>query len=271
MRTDTYVTLAVGRKERIEWLRPYATKAREDRLVDGEYQGGDADFTAGEWYEPDWVPATPDAPLLGAWNKPQAKPFTPTKWLPKPWRTGQLHQIDTLPVLGYIHRPVRISYLQPDGTRMNSHLRQAAFATGWTAALSTLQAGQYPMRIFHNLGPSQMAASDHNPKGDYDVNRLPPLFLALNQQQAPHPEPDDIDMFNLPILLGEMGAATPMAAVAIAVMASHAEGDPGAVVLFDRDGATVIMIAPPDERERARRHPAGHAAFSGKQESSQFE
>ena len=267
-RTDTYVALALGRKERVDWLRPYATKAREGARSSssGLIEGRDEDFTAGEWYEPDWAAPTPDSAMLPFWDKPQAKPFVPTKWIPKPWRTGQLHQIDALPVLGYIHRPVRVSYLLPDGKPMPRRAREAAFLAGWQAALATLPDGHKPGLLFHNLGPSEMDASPHNPKRESDAMWIVPLQLALTASGT------NIDImreaYNLPRMLGEMGAATPMASIAIAVMASFDEAKASAVVMFDQSGATITMVRPPSAEQRAQRHPAGNKPFWERQQPS---
>ena len=66
--------------------------------------------------------------------------------------------------------------------------------------------------------------------------------------------------YNLPAMLGEMGAATPMA--------SFDEGRPSAVVLFDKNGATITMVRPPSAEQRAQRHPAGYQPFWGRHQSS---
>ena len=173
--------------------------------------------------------------LLPFWNKPQAKPFVPTKWIPKPWRTGQLRQIDALPVLGYLHRPVRVSYLLPNGQPMRRIEREAAFLAGWKSALSTLPDGIKPELLFHNLGPSPMQAAPNNPKPAYEPEWGVPMHLAFTQLGPAF----DImnEGYNLPAMLGEMGAATPMA--------SFDEGRPSAVVLFDKNGATITMVRPP--------------------------
>ncbi|OFZ69667.1 MAG: hypothetical protein A2Z01_08705 [Betaproteobacteria bacterium RBG_16_58_11] len=203
--------------------------------------------------------------MLPFWDKPQAKPFVPTQWIPKPWRTGQLHQIDALPVLGYIHRPIRVSYVLPDGKPMRRIEREAAFLAGWKSALATLPDGVAPELLFHNLGPSPMQASPHNPKPDYDAAWFAPLHIALNGTETNFQEDE---MFNLPRMLGEMGAATPMASIAIAVMASFDEAKPSAVVLFDKDGATITMVRQPSEAQRAQRHPAGNKPFWERQQPS---
>lgn len=268
-RTDTYVALALGRKERVDWLRPYATKAREGARSSssGLIEGRDEDYTQGDQYE-EWlgVPPTPDPALLPFWDKPQAKPFVPTKWIPKPWRTGQLHQIDALPVLGFIHRPIRVSYLLPNGKPMPRRAREAAFLAGWKSALATLPDGVVPGLLFYNLGPSQMEASPHNPKRESNPEWVAPLHLALTQLG---PNINIINEgYNLPRMLGEMGAATPMASIAIAVMASFDEAKASAVVMFDQSGATITMVRPPSAEQRAQRHPAGNKPFWERQQPS---
>jgi hypothetical protein len=176
-------------------------------------------------------------------SKDQAA-FHPTEFLPKPWDKWQLIQFDRLPVLGRIHRPKTISYLRPDGTPMKPGERQAAFATGWKAALGTLPEDKQPARVLYDHGPANQGAS------------LVPLDLALHHVG---PELDlNKDCINLNRCLGDLGSDASFVNVSVGVYASHRKNDITACVsLRQKDTAMILMVSPPTAEERKVPHPGG--------------
>jgi hypothetical protein len=84
---DAMVALVLARRDRVETLRSQAKSAKAH-----------------------------ESSLTPFWEKgKQPVAFQPTEWLPKPWTKEQVAQFDALPVLGYLHRPQVVSYMQPDG------------------------------------------------------------------------------------------------------------------------------------------------------------
>lgn len=289
MRTAAYVGLMLARRDRIEWLKPYATVPGDPPGEVASLEKWDNDtgpnegFSRGEYYVRDGgLPAWPawakgisegNNSLIPFWDKAAAPktPFKPTKWLPKPWRRGQIVMFETLPVMGRVHRPQTVDYRDPkDQTYplfrrpattpapklISGKERERLFALAWAAALRTLPEGKQPARLFHNLGPSPMKAAPNNQPLPSDPKWIVPLHLALNTSKT------DItanEMYNLPKMLGELGAATPFVSISVALMAAYKLDQPMAVVNFHPEGATILMITPPTKAEREQKHPGRDA------------
>lgn len=284
MRTAAYVGLMFARRERIEWLKPYAEVGVKDKSGKHDmFSGPNEYFSRGEYYVQDgiipawpaWAKGLPEGnnSMIPFWDKAAAPktPFKPTKWIPKPWRRGQIVMFETLPIMGRVHRPQTVDYRAPKDQTYPQFRRPAStpapkpvsgkererlFALAWAAALKTLPEGQQPARLFHNLGPSPMKAAPNNQPLPSDPKWFTPLAIALNTTDT------DItaeEMYNLPKLLGEMGAATPFVSISVALMAAYRLDQPMAVVNFHPEGATILMITPPTQEERKQKHPGRNA------------
>lgn len=289
MRSAAYVGLMFARRDRIEWLKPYATVPGDPPGALASLEKWDNDtgpnegFTVGEDYvNSGAIPAWPawarglsegNNSLIPFWDKATAPktPFKPTQWLPKPWRRGQIVMFETLPVMGRVHRPQTVDYRDPKAQiypqfrrpastpapkLVSGKERERLFALAWVAALKTLPEGKQPARLFHNLGPSPMKAAPNNQPLPSDPKWFVPLHLALVSSKS------DItadEMYNLPKMLGELGAATPFVSISVALMAAYKLDQPMAVVNFHPEGATILMITPPTQEERKQKHPGKNA------------
>ena len=289
MRTAAYVGLMFARRDRIEWLKPYATVPGDPpgEMSDSEKWNNDTGpnegFSRGEYYVrdgglsawPAWTKGLSEgnSSLIPFWDKAATPktPFKPTKWLPKPWRRGQIVMFETLPIMGRVHRPQTVDYRDPKdqtypqfqrpATRPAPKLvsgkeRERLFAIAWAAALKTLPEDKQPARLFHNLGPSPMKAAPNNQPLPSDPKWFAPLHIALN---TTHTDIVAEEMYNLPKMLGELGAATPFVSISVALMAAYRLDQPMAVVNFHPEGATILMITPPTKAEREQKHPGRDA------------
>lgn len=193
----------------------------------------------------------PDDPmpehLLSSSHKPfweHPKPFRPTKWLPRPWCKEQVEQFDSLPVLGYIHRPQAASFVH-EGKPLSSQGHREAFQKAWQDALDTLPHGQEPARVIYDCGHLKQAG------------RIVPLVQVLHDSGSSL-DPHGRNGVDLTRALGETGATSFFVGMALGVYASHEHKDPTAVVSFRRsDRATVVMIEPPTAADVRKAHPSG--------------
>ncbi|MGE7990095.1 type VI lipase adapter Tla3 domain-containing protein [Pseudomonas sp. NPDC089554] len=76
--------------------------------------------------------------------------FEPSPWLPVRWTEHQLKEFDAAPVLGYLHRPIKVSMQDENGKRLKPALQTRALQAAWLKALDTLPDGQKPVRVFYD-------------------------------------------------------------------------------------------------------------------------
>ena len=118
----TYAAMVVARRERVEWLRPWApyTRMGEDTIYPGFWK----------------------------WAQTPPVPFKPTPFFPTPWTRGHFKQWDALPTLARLHRPVVTRLADESGTPLTRPAQHAALLEGWKAA-----AGEsYIDKVFFDTG-----------------------------------------------------------------------------------------------------------------------
>ncbi len=164
--------------------------------------------------------------------------FQPSNYLPVRWTDWQLKQFDRAPMLGYLHRPVRIPLTREDGKPMRAKEQAASVAAAWQAALQTLPEGQKPVRVFY----------DTSMRRDWAV----PVTQALaNMPDAPEPGNVDED-YDIGRRIGDTGTASAMVELALATVAGYREEGASATIhLTDRGYAGIIMVSPPDDQSKA--------------------
>ena len=261
--TESMTVLLLGRRDRVDLLRPSATDALiQDIQVPIEtviaYKGDKP-----EPYEVlsyDDAPPEPQLPdhynnLRPYWEQQGGAPvaFKPSRFVRRPWCKEQLFQFDQLRVLARLHRPQTAQYLKPDGKPLGRSGREKAFLEAWQAALATLPPGQQPTRIIYDFGP----------KG---ASRMAPLFIALNatgSQLDVHGK----DSLDLTERLGDTGANSPNVGLALGVIGVQKEGGVSAVVnLRQDDHATITMISPPTPEDLVHRKTRLNSKYLGTSE-----
>jgi hypothetical protein len=212
--TESFVALILARRNSVDtYLRPFAG-SRETHL----YKAG---------------PAKPG--------------FKPSKYLPEAWTAEQIDQFDALPTIAVLHRPIRVSYRQdkdgkptfdpPEKVKlMSPKKREASFKEGFDTALQEIPGG-HPARVFYDAG------------GPSNGRHVVPLAFAVNASLP------DFDLFNpeegvdIPIRIGDTGAASPFVQWALASMASYQKQDASITVnLRQSEEATITVVTPSEKK-----------------------
>ena len=177
--------------------------------------------------------------------------FKPTPWFPVPWNKKQLSDFDSLPTLGYLHRPTYIKLTDQDGKPLQRRdERTQALIQGWQQALLTLPEAQ------RKTAPARIVTATGG-----DTDKLVALASVINAQtEAGGPELDAAkpsQWVNTDARLGNTGAATWFVQMGIGVLASHIDGGVSAAINLRNDKeASVIFISPPPEDKRLKQNKA---------------
>jgi hypothetical protein len=168
--------------------------------------------------------------------------FQPSPWLPIRWAQHQVKEFDAAPVLGYLHRPIKVSMQDENGKRLKPALQAKALQAGWLQALDTLPEGHKPVRVFYDTTDNQEAEIA--------------LTLALHALNTDGHglELGNVDEgYNIGRRLGNTGVSSALVEINLATIASYLDGGTSAVVYAGADGSlTVQMIRPPDAARIAK-------------------
>jgi len=168
--------------------------------------------------------------------------FQPSPWLPIRWAQHQVKEFDAAPVLGYLHRPIKVSMQDENGKRLKPALQAKALQAGWLRALDTLPEGHKPVRVFYDTTDNQEAEIA--------------LTLALHALNTDGHglELGNVDEgYNIGRRLGNTGVSSALVEINLATIASYLDGGVSAVVYAGADGSlTVQMIRPPDAARIAK-------------------
>ena len=229
--TESMVCLVFARRDRVEILRSSATDQTIPKYLIPV--PGSATYEADLAKEKTALNAPAHDPMRPFWEKPgPTAAFKPNAWVRRPWCKEQLAQFDMLKLLGRVHRPQLVSYVQ-NGKPLPPKAQQKAFAEAWKAALDSLPQGQAPVRVIFDHGKSS------------EGQRIIPLTLAIRDQGP------DLDLYgrngvNLTTRVGDTGASSAFVALALGITASRKDGGPTACVnLRRKDGASILMVTPP--------------------------
>jgi hypothetical protein len=246
---DSFVALLVSRKDRVDRdIRPYVVNVpydinlndtkydiiklwnyywAQEKVYDKNHMG----FMSYDY----WQKLVPD--LLTQVSNRGHGDFKPNPWVPIRWTEWQLKQYDDAPLLGYLHRPVDVSFLDEDGKPMKRLARVAKLKEAWTQAMGTLPEGEAPARVF------------------FDPDSSSDAWITLTQ--ALHGNAQNLDLddpeegFNTAQRVGDTGTASPWVQIGLAVMRGYAKGGTSATVnLRNPDHASIVMVSPPDDAYR---------------------
>jgi hypothetical protein len=272
-RPDATAAFVLARRERVEPLRPYVWDDRnsdylQDNLRMVYYdlkdatrppgQGGAGrNPTVAEWmkamtefakhpsyYDHDQNLLT--QAISHAIHHPP-RDWKPTPWFPLPWNREQMKAFDSLPSLGFVHRPVFVKFQDEHGQPVvQREARQKMLEAGWNEALQTLPDAE------REHGPRRIIAAYGN-HTDHAV-AMERLLHEYAAQGGPKIDSGELSQFiNTDRRLGNTGAATFFMQMALGVMGSYIEGGPSAAInLRDPAGASIVFVSPPSEERRRR-------------------
>lgn len=279
-RPDATAVFVLARRERVEPLRPYVWddpdndylqenlrmmyyQLKEDvpnleKLAHPEKINHGRQPTVAEWLQAAAVFAKRPAydkkegnrllDTFKRWTNHPPKDWKPTPWFPVPWNREQMEAFDSLPSLGFIHRPVFVKFEDEHGKPVTQRdERQKILETGWHQALQTLPDAE------RAKGPTRIVAAFDN-----NADHLVAMEGVLHQyaaQGGPGIDSGTTAQFiNTDRRLGNTGAATFFVQTALGVMGSYIEGGTSAVInLRDPAGASIVFVSPPTvERRKAQ-------------------
>ena len=179
--------------------------------------------------------------------------FEPSPWLPIRWAQHQVKEFDASPVLGYLHRPIKVPMQDENGKRLKPALQAKALQAGWLQALETLPKGHEPVRVFYD--------TTHNLEAEIALTNA---LHALNTDGHGLDIGNVEEGYDIGRRLGNTGVSGALVQINLATIASYLEGGTSAVVYAGADGSlTVQMVRPPDEARKAKnRKTRGQDPFS---------
>ncbi|NWB93955.1 type VI lipase adapter Tla3 domain-containing protein [Pseudomonas agarici] len=265
---ESMTGLLVSRTDRVDrYIRPYALDEKannqdkssslgmlwafywaSDRQFDDWYeaaqraQGREDHYSPGTMSTAYWQAQLPALQYkLGNQYGPGGH-FQASSWLPIRWTKGQLKEFDTAPMLGYLHRPIKVPMTDADGQLLKPALQALALQAGWERALATLPEGEKPVRVFYD--------STDNIDG---VITLHVALSHLNLDGTGLAPSNVNEGYDIGRRLGNTGVSSALVQINLATIASYQSGGISAVVYSGSDAsATIQMVRPPDETSKAR-------------------
>lgn len=275
---DSTAVMVLARRERVEPLRPFSWKDPQneylqetlrrvyfalqeqvptlERLANPGKQVVDGrNPTVTEWLatadafanrkRSDASDVAPFLEYVGPWAHQPPKNWKPTPWFPVPWNSNQLATFDKLPTLGFIHRPIFVSFEDEHGKPViRREERLKLLEDGWQQALQTLaeaERAKGPARIIGAFGkhPEQQIAFET-------------MLHRYAEQGGPEIDIGKTEQFiNTDHRIGNMGAATFFVQMALGVIGSYnAGGTSAAVNMKESEGASIVFISPPPDDKR---------------------
>jgi hypothetical protein len=263
---ESMTGLLVTRSDRVDrYIRPFATHDSEDNQNKNTdmgklwayYWNRDAAFI--DWYEnaerargveepnaPSTMSSTYwQSQLPTLWQTLSNRGpghFEPSAWLPVRWAEHQVKEFDKAPVLGYLHRPIKVLMHDDNRKPLKPALQAKALQAGWQQALETLPKDEKPARVFYD--------STDNTPGEI---ALTIALHALNVDGAGLELGNVDEGYDIGRRLGNTGVSSALVEINLATIASYQEGGVSAVVYTGEDGSvTVQMVRPPDEARKAK-------------------
>ena len=262
---ESMTGLLVSRSDRVDqYLRPFATNEEEDNqnkrtdlgklwafywkhsvLFDDIYAAKKQAEGVENAYGPGTMPSAYwHAQLPELWQTLSNRGpghFTPTPWLPVRWAEHQVKEFDAAPMLGYLHRPIKVAMSDETGKRLKPALQVKALQGAWLKALNTLPEGAAPVRVFYD--------STDNIDGLIALNNT---LHTLNTDGTGIELGNVDEGYDLGRRLGNTGVSSALVAINLATMASYLDGGTSAVVYNGSDGSTTVqMVRPPDAATKA--------------------
>jgi hypothetical protein len=262
---DSMVGLLVTRTDRVDrYMRPFAVDVDEDNQnmrtdfgkfwkfywnSDRKFRKVYEDAERAKGHENSDAPTT----MSSAWWHSQLPElwktldnrgpgnFIPTPWLPSRWARFQLDEFDAAPLLGYLHRPIKVPLVDEHGVALKKALRVKAIQAGWEQALQTMPESEAPVRVFYD--------STDNAEGAVALYQA---LHGLNIDGHGLDLGDVNEGFDIGKRLGNTGVSSALVELGMGVMASYHDGGVSATVYQGSDGSVSIqMVRPPTTEAKA--------------------
>ncbi|MDC8759012.1 type VI lipase adapter Tla3 domain-containing protein [Janthinobacterium fluminis] len=195
---------------------------------------------------------------INPWAHRPPTNWKPTPWFPIPWSKSQLATFDSLPSLGFIHRPKFVKFADEHGKPLTRpDQRSKALKAGWQEALLALSESQRikapALIVAASGGNTAQTIALHSVLNAYAAQGGPEIDTGKSEQFI------DTDK-----RLGNTGASTLFMQMAIGVMGSYRTGGISAAInLRDKDEASIVFISPPSaEKRKTQQHPRGGDVFA---------
>lgn len=178
--------------------------------------------------------------------------FQSSVWLPVRWGRFQLEAYKAAPVLGYLHRPIKVATRATAGaTDSAQNLRM--LEAGWIHALNSLPVDERPVRIFYD-------SRQHSGLKTLLMQVLAELSRAGQGLDAQH----SADLYDLGLRIGDTGVGSTLLLLNVATVASYESGGISAVMYAGEDQSiTVQMVRPPDAERKKQNQRNAEAAEGG--------
>ncbi|MEX5687870.1 type VI lipase adapter Tla3 domain-containing protein [Pseudomonas silesiensis] len=264
---ESMTGLLVTRSDRIDsYIRPFATNNSEDNQNTNTDMGKlwafywNRDDAFLDWYKEGERAkgkkghVRPITTMSSAYWQSQLPPlwqtlsnrgpghFEPSPWLPVRWASHQVQEFDRAPILGYLHRPIKVPMQDENGKLLKPALQAKALQAGWRQALETLPDGDKPVRVFYD--------STDNVNGEIALTHA---LHGLNVDGTGIELGNVDEGYDIGRRLGNTGVSGALVEINLATIASYQEGGVSAVVYSGKDGSsTVQMVRPPDEARKAK-------------------
>lgn len=263
---ESVAGILVSRSDRVDrYIRPFATQDSEDNQNKKTDFGKlwafywDRDRAFIDWYENAQRakgiknPRAPSTMSSAYWqsqlptlwktlNNQGPGYFELSPWLPVRWANHQVQEFDRAPILGYLHRPIKVPMRDDNGKLLKPALQAKALQAGWLQALETLPKGEKPVRVFYD--------STDNTKGEI---ALTIALHGLNTDGHGLELGNVEEGYDIGRRLGNTGVSSALVEINLATIASYKDGGTSAVVYTgDDDSVTVQMVRPPDVARKAK-------------------
>ncbi|WP_331104909.1 type VI lipase adapter Tla3 domain-containing protein [Pseudomonas sp.] len=176
--------------------------------------------------------------------------FEPSLWRPVRWGRFQLEAYKSAPVLGYLHRPIKVAMPKTASDPASRH-SLGLFEDGWIHALNTLPVGERPVRVFY----------DSRQQG-FKTMLMQALGVLVGKAGVAEEPP--LEMYDLGMRVGVTGVGSTLLLLNVATEASYQSGGISAVVYVGEDQSiTVQMVRPPDADRKKQNQRNAEAAEAG--------
>jgi hypothetical protein len=176
--------------------------------------------------------------------------FEPSLWLPVRWGRFQLEAYNAAPVLGYLHRPIKVAMPKTASDPASRH-NLGLFEDGWIHALNTLAVGERPVRVFY----------DSRQQG-FKTMLMQALGVLVGKAGVAEEPP--LERYDLGMRVGVTGVGSTLLLLNVAIEASYQSGGISAVVYVGEDQSiTVQMVRPPDADRKKQNQRNAEAAEAG--------
>ncbi|MEN5208643.1 DUF2875 family protein [Stenotrophomonas terrae] len=270
---DNTAVLLVSRSDRVDrYLRPYAPDYREDNqnqrtdlgklwaFYHAEDRNAAKVYEEAERLRGIQDPLSPGTMTSAYWQSTLPElwknidnrgpgDFKPTPWLPVRWALHQVDEFDRAPILGHLHRPVKVTLRDEQGQLLKPALQVIAMKAGWEQALATLPEGEKPMRVFYDsTGNMDSAIALTNALHELNIDGH---GLELGNVD---------EGYDIGRRLGDTGLGSALVQIGLGAIASYKDGGASAVMYAGDNGSISLqMVRPPSAEEKLHNRPYSEA------------